>query len=135
MKITNWTPETENRKLNFGFQATNIGRAVELIEKMKEENATVFFSFTANMVATGLRGLFAELCKKKFVDVVITTGGSLDHDLIRTEKDYELGSFSMNDKELHEKGINRLGNVLINSECYEFLEEKIHPVFDSLYEN
>jgi deoxyhypusine synthase len=40
----------------------------------------------------------------------------------------------MDDKELHEKGINRLGNVLINSECYEFLEKKIHPIFDTLYD-
>jgi deoxyhypusine synthase len=134
MKITNWKPGTDNRTPAFGFQATNIGRAIELIEKMKEENATIFFSFTANMVATGLRGLFAELCRKKFVDVIITTGGSLDHDLIRSGMDYELGDFSMDDKGLHEKGINRLGNVLIKSDCYEFLEKKIHPIFDKLYE-
>ncbi len=117
-----------------GFQATNIGRAIELIEKMRKEKATIFFSFTANMMATGLRGVFAEMCRRKLVDVIITTGGSLDHDLIRTEMDYELGDFSMDDAQLHEKGINRLGNVLIKNECYEFLEKKIHPVFETLYQ-
>jgi deoxyhypusine synthase len=134
MKITNWKQGTGNRTLDFGFQATNIGNAVELIEKMKEEDATIFFSFTANMVATGLRGLFAELCKRKFVDVIITTGGSLDHDLIRCGKDYELGDFFMDDAKLHEEGVNRLGNVLVKNECYEYLEEKIKPVFERLYE-
>ena len=118
---------------SFGFQATNIGRAVELIEKMKQEEATIFFSFTANMAASGLRGLFAEMCKRKFIDVVITTGGSLDHDLIRSGMEYETGDFSMDDLQLHEKGINRLGNILIKNECYEFLEKKIHPVFEKLY--
>lgn len=136
MKIEDWEKtrhETRDFR-TFGFQSTNIGRAIDLIEKMKKEKATIFFSFTANMVATGLRGLFAEMCKRKFIDVVITTGGSLDHDLIRCEKQYEVGDFFMDDTELHKEGINRLGNVLIKNECYEYLEEKIKPVFERLYE-
>ena len=132
MKIHDWK-ESKFDYETFGFQATNIGRAIELIEKMRKEKATVFFSFTANMAATGLRGIFAEMCKRKLIDVIITTGGSLDHDLIRTEKDYLLGDFFMDDASLHEEGTNRLGNVLIKNECYEFLEQKIHPIFETLY--
>lgn len=119
---------------NCGFQATNIANAMDIIERMKKEKATVFLSFTSNMVASGLRGIFAELCKKKFVDVIITAGGSLDHDLIRTYDDYELGDFTMDDKELHKQGVNRLGNILIKNERYELMEKKIIPVFESLYE-
>jgi len=121
--------------LNVGFQATNIGRAIELIERMKKDKATIFFSFTANMVASGLRGLFAEMCKRKFVDAIITTGGSLDHDLIRTKMDYGIGDFTMNDSELHKKGVNRLGNILIKNECYEFLEKEITKVFEKIYDD
>jgi len=132
MKIQDWK-ESKFEYGTFGFQATNIGRSIELIEKMRKEKAMIFFSFTANMVATGLRGIFAEMCRRKLVDVVITTGGSLDHDLIRTEMDYEIGDFFMDDAHLHEEGTNRLGNVLIKNECYEFLEKKIHPVFEQLY--
>lgn len=116
-----------------GFQATQLSRVVEIIKKMKKEKATVFLSFTSNMVATGLRGIFAELCERKFVDVIITAGGSLDHDLIRCYDDYYLGDFFMNDAELHAKGINRLGNVLVPNKRYELLEEKIKPVFEKLY--
>jgi len=116
-----------------GFQATNLGKAVKLIEKMKKEKATVFFTFTANMVASGLRGLFAEMCRKKYVDVIITTGGSLDHDLIRSEKSYLLGDFNADDKELHKKGINRIGNILVPSDRYEFLEKKMQQIFEKLY--
>lgn len=125
-------PNTEEMQY-CGFQATNIGKAIKLIEKMKKDGATVFFSFTANMVATGLRSVFAELCKRKFIDVIITTGGSLDHDLIRTKMDYEIGDFFMDDKKLHKKGINRLGNVLVKSECYEFLEKEIKEIFSKMY--
>jgi deoxyhypusine synthase len=119
--------------LSTGFQATNIGRAAELIGRMKEEKAAVFLSFTANMAASGLRGVFAEMCRRRFVDVVITTGGSLDHDIIRTKMDYGIGDFTMDDAALHKKGMNRLGNVLIKNGCYEFLEKAVRPVFERLY--
>jgi len=132
MEIKDLRPGSESY-LTTGFQATNIGRAIELIERMKAEKATIFFSFTANMVASGLRGLFAEMCKRKFVDAIITTGGSLDHDLIRTKMDYSLGDFVMNDSELHKKGVNRLGNITIKNECYEFLEKEMTKVFEKIY--
>jgi deoxyhypusine synthase len=116
-----------------GFQATNLGKAVKLIEKMKKEKATVFLTFTANMVASGLRGIFADMCRRKFIDVIITTGGSLDHDLIRSEKSYLLGDFNLDDRELHEKGINRIGNILVPNDRYGLLEKKMQPVFEKLY--
>ncbi|MFH1261069.1 MAG: deoxyhypusine synthase [Candidatus Micrarchaeota archaeon] len=117
---------------NCGFQATNIATAISIIERMKEENATVFLTFTSNMVASGLRGIFKELCKRKFVDVIITAGGSLDHDLIKSANKYELGDFSMDDKKLHEKGINRIGNILVPNECYEYLEGFMKEVYSEL---
>jgi deoxyhypusine synthase len=115
-----------------GFQASGIGEAVRLIRKMKKEKSTIFLSFTANMVATGLRGIFAQLARERFIDVIVTTGGSIDHDLIRTGKSYLMGDFSLDDNELHKKGINRLGNVLIPNDRYEFLERKMQGIFSAL---
>ncbi|HSB46480.1 MAG TPA: deoxyhypusine synthase [Candidatus Bilamarchaeum sp.] len=117
-----------------GFQATNIGTAAGIIGRMKKEGATVFLTFTSNMVASGLRGIFADLCRKSLVDAIITAGGSLDHDLIRSGKDYILGDFLMDDAALHRKGTNRIGNILVPNECYEYLEEFMQPVFGELYE-
>ncbi len=116
-----------------GFQATQLAHAIETIKLMKEENAVVFLSFTSNMVASGLRGLFAELCKRKFVDVIITAGGSIDHDLIRAYKNYQIGDFYMDDVALHKKGMNRIGNILVPNECYEELEKRITPIFEHVY--
>jgi deoxyhypusine synthase len=115
-----------------GFQASEIGEAVRLIRKMKQEKATVFLSFTANMVASGLRGIITRLVKERFVDVIITTGGSIEHDIIRTRKPYIRGDFRLNDEELHRRGINRLGNVLIPNDRYEFLEKFVQPLFKEL---
>jgi len=116
-----------------GFQATHLGNAFKLIEKMKDEKATIFLSFTANMVASGLRGIIAELCRKKFIDVVITTAGSIDHDVIKTFEPYYIGSFTMDDIELHKKGINRLGNILIPAERYILFEKKMQEFLREVY--
>ncbi len=116
-----------------GFQASNVGRAIEIIGRMKKEKATVFLTFTSNMVASGLRGIIREMCRKRFVDAIITAGGSLDHDLIKSAKPYELGHFLMDDGALHRKGINRIGNILVPNDRYEYLEGFMKGVFDELY--
>ncbi|MGV8085116.1 MAG: deoxyhypusine synthase [Candidatus Bilamarchaeum sp.] len=117
-----------------GFQATHLSRAISIIKEMKKQKATIFLTFTSNMVASGLRGIFAEMCKRKFVDCIITAGGSIDHDIIKSKMNYEIGEFVMDDSKLHKKGTNRLGNILVPNKCYMYLEEFIHETFDDLYE-
>jgi len=116
-----------------GFQATNIGRAIEIIGRMKKEKSTVFLTFTSNMIASGLRGIVTEMCKRRFVDAIITAGGSLDHDLIKSAKPYELGDFMMDDAKLHQKGVNRIGNILVPNDRYEYLETFMKEVYEELY--
>ena len=118
---------------NIGFQAAHLSKAVRLIKRMKKDKAVVFLSFTSNMISSGLREIIAQLVKNKFVDVVITSVGSVEEDLIKTEKSFLLGSFDADDKELDKKGINRIGNILVPDDRYEFLENKLIPFFKRLY--
>jgi len=138
MNVNDMSLEHDVKKLvgsysSAGFQASNLAKAVDIIKEMKKQKATIFLSFTSNMVATGLRGLFAELCRRKFVDAVITAGGSFDHDIIRSYSDYQLGDFFMDDSVLYKKGINRLGNVLITNKRYELLEKKTQKLLEKIY--
>lgn len=118
---------------NIGFQATQLSKAVKLIKRMKKDKAVVFLSFTSNMVSSGLREVIAQLTKEKFIDVIITSVGSIEEDLIKTEKPFLLGSFDADDKELDKKGVNRIGNIFVPDDRYEFLEEKLIPFFKKLY--
>jgi len=122
-----------NEMCSCGFQATNLSQAVELIEQMKKENSTIFLSFTANLVSSGLRGIITEICRKKFVDCIITTAGSIDHDIVKTLIDYQLGSFDSDDVELHKKGINRIGNIFAENKGFQLFEKEMQPVLEKLY--
>ncbi|MEM4347942.1 MAG: deoxyhypusine synthase [Candidatus Altiarchaeota archaeon] len=118
---------------NVGFQATQIWRAVEILKKMRKEKATIFLTFTSNMVSSGLREIFAFLAKEKFIDVVITTVGSLEEDFIKSEKSFFLGDFDADDNELEKKGVHRIGNIFVPNECYIWFEKKIQKIFYEMY--
>jgi len=109
----------------WGFTAGKLATAVRILEHMNKQKGCVkFLSFTGNLVATGARGALRELVKRRLVDVVITTCGTLDHDIARCWKNYYKGSFMMNDTKLRSQGINRLGNVLVPDESYGIIIEK-----------
>lgn len=119
-----------------GFQATELAKAVKVCNAMLlDKDCTVFFAFTSNLMASGLRGLFIDMARKRMMDAVITAGGALDHDFIRSFAEYEIGSFAEDDVSLHKKNINRLGNILVPNERYVLLEKKIRPVIEGLYDN
>ncbi len=120
-----------------GFSAKNIAIAVDIIKDMVGDKDSVnFLSFPACITATGTRGVIKEMVKEKMFDVIITTCGTLDHDIARSIKDYYHGSFFMDDEELLEQGINRLGNVLVPNESYgTLLEAYMQPILKELYES
>ena len=116
-----------------GFTAKKIGIAANIMEEMVKQDYYIFLTFPACIIATGTRGVIKELVKNKIVDAVITTCGSLDHDLARNFRKYYHGSFDANDAELHKKGINRLGNIFIPNESYGIIiEEKIKEFFGNV---
>jgi deoxyhypusine synthase len=118
----------------WGFTAGKLAVAVRILQNMIEDEKCVkFLSFTGNLVATGTRGALKELVKRKLVDVIVTTCGTLDHDIARSWKNYYKGSFVMNDSKLREEGVNRLGNVLVPNESYGMIiEEKVQGLLQSL---
>ncbi len=118
-----------------GFSSKKVADGVDILERMVQEKDCVkFLSFPACIISTGTRGVIKELVKRKLVDVIITTTGTLDHDLARVWKDYYHGSFMADDTKLHQQGINRLGNIFIPLECYgTILEKKLQPILGELY--
>jgi deoxyhypusine synthase len=119
----------------WGFTAGKLATGVSIIEDMvNAKDCVKFLSFTADIVATGTRGAIKELVKRKLVDIVITTCGTLDHDVARCHRDYYKGSFIMNDSKLHQEGVNRLGNVLVPNDSYGIIIEKqIIGLLETLY--
>ncbi len=118
-----------------GFTAKKVGVAANILGNMlREKDCVRFLSFPACIVATGTRGVIRDMIKKKMFDVIITTCGTLDHDIARTKRDYYQGEFIVDDCELHRHDINRLGNIFIPNKSYGIvLEEIMQPILKELW--
>lgn len=118
-----------------GFVAKRMGEATEVMESMlRDGECTVFLSFTADLVATGFRGVLADMVEKGLVAGVVTTCGTLDHDIARTVGHYSPGEFGADDDELLERGVHRLGNLYIRREDYgQAVESFMRPLLEESY--
>ena len=119
-----------------GFTAQKLADATNIAEAMaKDKDCLKILSFPACIMATGTRGVIVDMVKNGLVDLIITTCGTLDHDLSRSYAEYYKGDFMMDDEVLREKyEISRLGNVLVPDECYGVvLEDNLLPMFDEIF--
>lgn len=118
-----------------GFTAKKIASGVNIIERMlKDEKCLRFLSFPANIIATGTRGIIKEFVRRGWFDIIVTTCGTLDHDIARSYRNYYHGDFFMDDVKLHKRGIYRLGNILIPNRSYgELIEDKLRPMLNEIY--
>ncbi len=124
----------EMMKKSGGFMAPKVATATSILRRMFSEDNVTFLSFPADIISTGTRGLINQIIKNRLVDAVITTTGTLDHDIARSLSSYYGGSFDASDSHLRSRGINRLGNVFIPDSSYgEVLEKFTQPVLEELY--
>lgn len=117
-----------------GFTAKAVSDAAALLRRMTRDCAVVLLSIPAAPLATGLRGVVVELVRRGLVHGIITTSGTLDHDLARTWGAYHQGSFDLDDEKLLKQGVHRLGSVLVPRASYgELLEERLKGPLEDLF--
>ena len=139
VKDFKWTPSMTVSDLvkqyrHVGFQSVELKRASDVIVKMKKENAKVFLTFTSNMVTSGLRGFFAQCIKLGIPGAIVTTVGGIEEDIMKAKgEQFMIGSFEDDDVELHEQGINRVGNLKIANESYMHFEDILLPMLKQRY--
>jgi deoxyhypusine synthase len=119
-----------------GFMAKNLFDVAEILASMCDsEGCTKFLSFPAAIMATGTRGVIIDMVRAGMVDVIVTTCGTLDHDISRTLADYYEGSFEMDDARLRRAGYHRLGNVLVPLNNYgPLIEKRMQAILTRIYD-
>ena len=120
---------------SLGFQAVELNQAVDVILKMKRSKSKIFLTFTSNMVTSGLRGFFAQLCNMNVPNILVTTSGAIEEDLMKAiGEEFEISNFYADDTQLHERGENRIGNLVIRNESYMKFEDQMSKYLEKIYE-
>ena len=124
------------QQLAGGFTGRHLGEAADVLERMwRARGCVTFLAFPAAVMATGLRGVLRTLVERGLIDLIITTCGTLDHDLARSWGTYYHGHWDLDDAALRQEGLNRLGNVVVPDSSYGvLLERKLQPLLEQWYE-
>lgn len=118
------------------YNAGALARAVEICAGMFEDaETTVFCGLAGAMVPAGCGGIVEDLVRDGHVDVLVSTGANLTHDLIEALgcRHYQ-GTAACSDVELRGQGINRIYDVYLRNEAFERLEEYMQETLSGMGE-
>jgi len=118
---------------NMGIQATNLGAAIDIVNKMIDDEATIFLSCTSNMVSSGNREIIKFLVKHKLVHCISISEGGIEEDVIKCLRPFVVGRFDVPGRTLFDKNISRIGNIFVPSDRYAYFETFTDPFFDRIY--
>jgi len=116
---------------NMGFNAKRLAHACKIYEEMVADKECVkFFALSGAMIPVGFQKIMYDFLNEGFIDVLVTTGANLTHDLAEALGDHHLQGYACEDKNtdeiLHEEHLNRIYDVFMPNAIYENMEDWIH---------
>ncbi len=113
------------------FGAGRLSDAVDIYREMvSDRECTKFFGLAGAMVPAGMRQIISDLIRDRDIDILVTTGANLVHDIIEsTGLHHYKGTDVADDVELKHSAINRIYDVFLPEEHFSKLEEKLQPLF------
>lgn len=122
------------------FGAGRLAKAVDIYAEMLNEETTKFMGIAGALVPAGMRRILADMIRDRYVDVVVTTGANLVHDIIEALGDHHYMCVEVDtnvdgvvdDVGLRRRGIDRIYDVVVHDEAFARLEDFLRNVFERL---
>jgi deoxyhypusine synthase len=132
-------PMTVNQLINEfsnsgAFGAGRVATACDIYERMvRDDGCTIFLAVAGAIVPAGLRTIIADLVRKRYVDVVVTTGANMVHDLLEaTGGHHYKGHWSTDDSMLLKYHTYRLYDMYVPEEDYVKEDHALTLMFDEI---
>ena len=120
-----------------GFQGRNLGFALDILEKMvSNKNCLTVLTLSGAMVPAGMGELISVLMEYNLIDILISTGANLIHDLVDAVSNvgHYLGSLNVDDDELFKHRINRIYDIFLPEENCDKADIKLLEIIQSSFE-
>lgn len=109
------------------FQGKNLSKAVDIWEDMIKGETLIFFGLAGAMVPAGMREVIVHLIENRYIDVLVSTGANLFHDIHETLGwDHFQGSATASDIDLREAGVDRMYDVYAVDEEFNASDKYIY---------
>jgi deoxyhypusine synthase len=117
--------------------AGKIGAAARLTAKMfGDPDYTVFLTLAGALVPGGLRSVIADLIREEHVNVLVTTGANMVHDMVEAlGYSHYVGTFQAEDTLLKAEKIGRIGDIYVQQQAFEALEKWLGKILNEISED
>ena len=113
--------------------AGKLAKATHLIaDSIKDDDTSIFLSVAGPIVPGGLRNVIKELIKDDYIDVLITSGANITHDLLESFGGSHYKEMHKDDEKLCTQGMGRIGDIYTKSEDFELFETHITEILKKI---
>ncbi|HZZ86106.1 MAG TPA: deoxyhypusine synthase [Anaeromyxobacteraceae bacterium] len=99
------------------FNGGRLAEACDLFGRMIDSGATIALTVTGAMTPAGMGGAVQAMIEAGFVDLIISTGANIYHDLhFALKLPVVQGHFNVDDKELYRAGVERIYDIFITED-------------------
>lgn len=120
-----------------GFQGRNLGEALDILEKIEKDPLCLkVLTLSGALTPAGMGKVISVLIERKMIDIIVTTGAIITHDLANafTNEAHFQGSENVDDDDLYRHRINRIYDVFLPEKNYLLTETKLHEILDKIFE-
>ncbi|MCK5409558.1 MAG: deoxyhypusine synthase family protein, partial [Candidatus Heimdallarchaeota archaeon] len=116
------------------FGPGRIAKAVDIYTEMIQQKSTVFLGIAGALVPGGMRKILTDMITEGMVDVIVSTGANVTHDLIEAFGGKHVRHVPYeSDQELRDKSIDRIYDVFVADESFMKLEDNLQPIFKEIW--
>lgn len=117
------------------FGPGRVAEAVNIYYEMLKEKATVFLGLAGALVPGGMKQVIVDMIREDMVHVLVSTGANMTHDLVEAFGGKHVREIKYStDKELRDKGIDRIYDAFIEDQSFMIFEDHIQPIFEDIWE-
>jgi len=117
------------------FQSRNLSACAEIFVSMlkDKDRPTIFLGLAGAMVPAGMGGVVVTLVKKRMVDVIVSTGANMYHDIVGAlGEPHYIGSPEVEDSLLYQHSIDRIYDTFADEEKFREVDRMIERFADRL---
>jgi len=131
MKISELIEEFESSGV---LGSGRVAKSCNILANMLDDNEmAVFLSVAGPMVPGGLRNIISSMIKNNQIDLLITSGANITHDILEAFGGKHYKNLHLSDENLNSEGIGRIADIYTKSEDFEVFEKKITKILNNVY--
>ncbi len=118
--------------LRRGFQSTQLARGIDLVLQARRDGARIVLCVTANVISSGMRDLVTALSQHRCIDAIVTSGGGIEEDIIKTFGEFTPGEFARPSEQGGGTDDYSIGNIVAPRTAYAQFDSWLQATFPTL---